>query len=381
MKIAYVTTYDATDIKYWSGLGYFIYKDLEKKGLDIQLIGNLRVKNELWEKTKQYFYRLVRKQIYRIERNPAVIRAFGKEIRSRMDPDCDLVFSPASIPIALLATDKPIVFYTDATVDVMRDYYPEFKKYCRQTIYDSERMEQAAIANASAVIYSSNWAAKSAVEHYGAPKDKVAVIPFGANTVCPYSNEEIREIILKRGQTVLKLLFIGVYWERKGGDIALETVRRLNKQGVRAELHLVGKMPRKDWPEFVVNHGFISKSTQQGIDEFNRIISESHFLFLPSRADCTPIVFSEANSFGLPCISTRTGGIPEIVVDGKNGFTLEPDASAEKFATKIAEIFTHRDQYNKLAISAREEYKSRLNWDVSMTKLVEYLENLMAGHH
>ena len=41
LKIAYITTYDATDVNNWSGLGYYIAKTLEKHVGDIEYVGNL----------------------------------------------------------------------------------------------------------------------------------------------------------------------------------------------------------------------------------------------------------------------------------------------------------------------------------------------------
>jgi glycosyltransferase involved in cell wall biosynthesis len=61
--------------------------------------------------------------------------------------------------------------------------------------------------------------------------------------------------------------------------------------------------------------GYISKSTQEGSEQIDRLLSDAHFLMLPTRADCTPYVIPEANSFGLPCITTNVGGIPTMVKD------------------------------------------------------------------
>ena len=44
-------------------------------------------------------------------------------------------------------------------------------------------------------------------------------------------------------------------------------------------------------PPFVKVHGFISKSTAEGKSKFNDLIGQSQFVILPTKADCTPIVF------------------------------------------------------------------------------------------
>ncbi len=108
---------------------------------------------------------------------------------------------------------------------------------------------------------------------------------------------------------------MGVDWHRKGGDIAYAVAKRLNQIGLPTELTVVGCQPliNEPIPKFVKSLGFIKKSAPEGKERLNRLIIESHFLILPSLADCTPMVFPEANSLGVPCLSTKVGGIPSII--------------------------------------------------------------------
>lgn len=45
---------------------------------------------------------------------------------------------------------------------------------------------------------------------------------------------------------MLRILFSGVDWERKGGEIAVDTVMQLNAAGIRATLYVAGI---KDLPQ------------------------------------------------------------------------------------------------------------------------------------
>ena len=44
MKIAYVTTYNATDIKNWSGIGYYMAKSLREQSILLEYVGPLKEK-------------------------------------------------------------------------------------------------------------------------------------------------------------------------------------------------------------------------------------------------------------------------------------------------------------------------------------------------
>jgi glycosyltransferase involved in cell wall biosynthesis len=86
-------------------------------------------------------------------------------------------------------------------------------------------------------------------------------------------------------------------------------------------------------------------------------------LFLPTRADFFGIVFSEASAYGLPSVSTDTGGVSGAVRDGVNGLLLPISAGPDDYANAITKLFSDEASYRDLARSARAEYESRLNWD------------------
>lgn len=90
-------------------------------------------------------------------------------------------------------------------------------------------MEQSALNRASAVIYCSEWR-NSAIKDYGISREKVHVVPYGANIDSAPTKEQIVDYVGKRSESnVCKLLFLGVDWQRKGGEIAYNTMLELNK--------------------------------------------------------------------------------------------------------------------------------------------------------
>jgi len=47
------------------------------------------------------------------------------------------------------------------------------------------------------------------------------------------------------------------------------------------------------------------------------------------------MVFPEANSYGVPVITTRTGDVPHVVHEGVNGHLLPVEATADAYADLI----------------------------------------------
>ena len=72
--------------------------------------------------------------------------------------------------------------------------------------------------------------------------------------------------------------------------------------------------------------------------QFLNILFNTHLLFVPTRADCTPIVFCEANAFGIPVITTDTGGVSSIIKNGENGFAFPLDATPDEYANTIQSL-------------------------------------------
>lgn len=299
----------------------------------------------------------------------------------RLPSDAEVVFAASPIPLTYLKSDKIKVFYADANfADMINYYYPGFFNLSARTIKMRNKMEQDALNNCDLVLYSSDWAANGAKNNYKInDTDKIKVVPFGANCECTRTKDDIAKIIDNKQKNVCNLLFVGVDWERKGGCIALQTAKILHEKGVKVRLDIAGirKCPI-ELPDYVENHGFISKTTQEGKEKINNLFEKAHFFILPTRADCTPVVFGEAASFGLPVLSTKTGGVQSVVFDNKNGKLFELSDKSEKYAEYIQTTFVNFENYKNLCFSSFEQYETRLNWKVAGQKILEYIEELVA---
>jgi glycosyltransferase involved in cell wall biosynthesis len=59
--------------------------------------------------------------------------------------------------------------------------------------------------------------------------------------------------------------------------------------------------------------------------EIGPLYQEADIFVMTSDYEGTPNVLLEAMAVGLPVVATRVGGVAEIVLDGENGFLVEPD--------------------------------------------------------
>ncbi|MBW4668685.1 MAG: glycosyltransferase family 4 protein [Cyanomargarita calcarea GSE-NOS-MK-12-04C] len=387
MKIAYATVYDVLNKGTWSkhlqGLctaGSYIAKNLVDENTNINYIGPLKKSFSVLTRTKWSLYRNVFKKDYYSWAEPLVARNYAYQIETKLNfADCDVVLCPENvIPIAYLKCKQPIVLWTDATLNSLINFYRHLDNLCDETIENIYKLEKKALNRCDLIIFTSEWAANNAIETYAISPSKIKVVPFGANLESNRSYEDIRSCVESKTQSPFKLLFMGVDWVRKGGSTALQIATELNNFGLKTELLVVGCQPPINvrLPDFVKVIDFIDKSKPEGLDKINKLFAEAHFLVLPTLADCTPHVFAEANSFGVPCISTNVGGIATLIQDNLNGRTFSVSASVSEYCDYIISVMTNYGDYQKLALSSFEEYQSRLNWNVAVKNVKELMMEL-----
>ena len=271
----------------------------------------------------------------------------------------DWIFAPASSSAFVCAEfDCPVIYYTDATFKLLVDSYPAYSKMLRSSIKAGNAIERAALQRARYSLVPSRWAAASALTDYQTPEDRVGIIPMGANLVSPPSREQA---LNERDDAVFHMLFIGVWWERKGGSIALETLKELRRRGIPAVLTVCGCNPPEKASD-VQTYSFLDKSNPTDTQLLHSLFLRSHVFILPTRADASPMVLSEAAAYGLPCLSTRVGGVPEIVLDGETGNLFPLDAPVSDYADAAQRLWENKDLLRRQRSAARDRYEQYLQW-------------------
>jgi glycosyltransferase involved in cell wall biosynthesis len=380
MDIAYVTTYNASDVTQWSGLGHYISECLKGISTRVDYVGPLSQRIPPYLRIKHRFYSRVLKQGVEPNRHPSVAKNYSDQVASMLERvRADIVFSPGTIPIAHLKCKQPIVFWTDATFAGLVNFYPGMFNVAKESVQFGNELEQLALNNCRLALYSSDWAAKTALNNYSVDQSKIHVVPFGANLTSETSLEGVKAVISARPANKLKLLFLGLDWRRKGGDIAVEVARQLIRMGIKAELHVVGPEIEElnQLPDFVIPHGRIGKTTAAGREKLESLLADSHFLLLPTRAECYGVVFAEACSYGVPSVTTNVGGVGTAIKNGVNGWAFDLESDPSEYASYIFGLMSDYSRYKELALSSYNEYLLRLNWGAAGKRVKALLQSVL----
>jgi glycosyltransferase involved in cell wall biosynthesis len=173
------------------------------------------------------------------------------------------------------------------------------------------------------------------------------------------------------------LAFVGLDWERKRGDLAVETARALVRRGYKVRLEVIGAVPPTPYdPDLVTVHGYVSKATPAGRALFQDIMGRAHLVLVPTKQECFGIFAAEANAYGLPVISTDTGGLADVIENGVNGYLLPLAAGAEAYADKIAEVFENRGLYENLRAGSLARSRTVLNWQAWGHRAAEVIDTV-----
>ena len=278
----------------------------------------------------------------------------GRVSRERFD----VVFAPmGSTSLAGLEADIPVVYTSDATSRLMDGYYESHTGLSDDLKHRLDAIEGDAIRSASWLPYPTSWVAGSAVEHFGAERERVEVIPYGANI------DRWPERI-PRDRPGARLLLMGLEWRRKGADTAVEAVRILRQRGVEATLTVMGCTPPAQLDRTDLRlEPFFNKDTPEGAAKFERAMREHDIFILPSKAECFGHVMCEAAAYSMPLLANRTGGLSEVVIDGKTGYLIGADEGPEGYASRIEEMLSDGERYLAMSRAARDDFEQRLNWD------------------
>lgn len=166
-----------------------------------------------------------------------------------------------------------------------------------------------------------------------------------------FKDIRIKKSIEKRD--TINLLFLARIDYLKGTDIAIETMRILNKRFKnRFLLNICGdgvlyedmrNMVNSNNIENIIFHGYV-----KGEDKKNAFDKNDIFFFPTCYGEGLPVSMLEAMYYGLPIISRKVGGIPDWVINNENGFITE-SKSPKLFAELLMELSNNYYIYEKMS--------------------------------
>ncbi|MBQ0152662.1 MAG: glycosyltransferase family 4 protein [Chryseobacterium sp.] len=359
MKIGFYSSAPLEDKRNWSGTMFKMYEQIIAYGHEaiwIPTISYTPSEERTYEKLEKIFHRVFNRG-YNKHLNIYKAKKAAKHLQHVLENlDIDVLFVPTKInDFAYLKTKTPIIYLNDANVAQLLNYYPYYSGFGALSKWETKYLEKKGLHNSSIAIFSSDWASHYAINQYAVDKEKVKTLKFGANIIVPEHLE------FNKDKNEYVFLFLAVDWTRKRGQLAYESLKILRNKGLSVKMLIIGCNPpiNEDWVTIIP---FLNKNNPSEFKELQDYLQSSHFLFVPTVADCTPIAFCEAAGYGLPVISTDTGGVNAHVENNYNGLLLPQNALANDYAMAIEKLLQNPNLVQEMSHNARTKYEEELNW-------------------
>lgn len=357
----------------WASTHFYIYRALRRLGIDtVHVAGKEIAAHHAKYNVRKSNRRQSGKQPAPF--TPELTQAVKQDIeRNNYDA---VIALHASTVVPDLEINCPLVYVTDATAALLNDYYPKRQELSADDVRWLNDCEQATITRADAVLVPTQWAAESVLHDYGAEASRVHAFEWGGNLDnLPDLTDKSRH---KEGNA-LRFLFVGLDWERKGGDIATEIIELLQAKGIDAALTVVGAaIPRKHRSSFVRSVGMLNRANPDESEQLDQLFQSADFYIHPARAECYGHVLCEALGFGVPVIATQTGGISQCVIDGETGVLLPPDSLAEDYAERVLKLIADKASLEEMQTNAVLDFRKRLNWDRWASRAQQVVQELLS---
>ena len=212
------------------------------------------------------------------------------------------------------------------------------------------------------VVVWSEWARKGYTSD-GVDESKIRVIP-----------PPFPIILDRKDHDGINILFLGRDYKRKGGDTALAAFRELRKECNDVRLLYVGKIRDPTMLKVVQDDRTIyyrESITQKEL--LSEIYPKSDIFLLPCRAEAFGMSLAEAQSRGIPAVSSRISAVPEIIKDGVTGYLNEP-SDLQGFVSSLMRLLdsSNRDTMSKRSLDMVAE---RYSPDKISSQLLETYMN------
>jgi len=367
-KILFLTRLDPKKIHSWSGTNYFMLQAL-KKNFSVITVGPLSNRIRILYVLKRFFLSIFNIK-YDIDRPILIAKDFAKQIEFKIKKlSFDAVVVSDTYLASYFKTKKPIFIFTDVCFSTYYNHYFNNSKISQKTITDGDYCEKLALQKSKKVILTSDWAINNSSKYYNINNEKFKKLPFGANILKIPKKKYLFNIINKKNFDVCNLVSIGVQWDRKGMEKAVQLTEKMNQMGQDTKLYIIGAIPPKntELSKNIILVKFLDKN--KDIEEFNKILFNSHFHVLFSKSEAFGVVNCEASAYGLYTITHDIGGIEGAIFNNKNGFRFSKDHKMDEISKHIINIFKNQKKFIKNSYSSRNIYEKKLNWNIIGKKL------------
>ena len=366
MKIVGLTLGDPLSTTSRSGVNYNVFTRLKNSNLcelidvyDLDLHGFAKI---ILAAKKFSFNRV--KWGNKLHQSPDAFKIrtrYAETYLKNLQYKTDLIYQDGAMFYPGKKTDIPFVSYHDsnAILSAKGGKYAHGSHYAGRILRETLNQEKLVYENATIIFTMSDWLKSSLIDDFGIKEEKIKTVYAGTNLKIEDFNKSYD------GRTIL---FVGNDFKRKGGQVLLEAFKVVKTKIKDAKLKIVGPHLAIDQPGVELIGNIADKSVLEGL------FKDASIFVLPSLFEPFGIVFAEAFTYKTPCIGTNICAMPEIIEDGKGGFTV-PTNNISILADKIINLLEDEKLSKAMGEFGFKKVQELLNWDVVVQKMINHCVN------
>ncbi len=213
------------------------------------------------------------------------------------------------------------------------------------------------------------------LKHKVCRREQIVTIPLGFDFVQPYPGKSLRSKYNISNDKVI-VACIGRLAKIKNHDMFIHIAEKVIKTDPNIQFLIIGDGERRDELQEQIN----SKGLQQSViitgffDDLNEYYSEIDISVLTSINEGTPVTVLEAFFFNVLVLSTKVGGVPDLITDHYNGFLFDVD-DQNSFVRLILVFANDRDKYQDILTHANQFVREHFSLQKSSNQLQRLYEN------
>ena len=173
---------------------------------------------------------------------------------------------------------------------------------------------------------------------------------------------------------------VGVLRRQKALDVLIQAAAILRAEFPRLRVLMVGSGPEREPLEKLIVE--LDLSSTVSLLGYRTDVPELLPIFDVAAASSdfegSPLSILEYMEAGLPVVSTRVGGVPDLVEDGVTGLLVNPGDPAA-LAGALAELLGDRERRAEMGLKGRKRRRSEFDIDVMVERFEQLYEELYRG--
>lgn len=171
---------------------------------------------------------------------------------------------------------------------------------------------------------------------------------------------------------------VGTLNRIKGMQYLIRAMDRVHQEFPEAKLEIIGDGPFKNKLVKEVEKYKLKKIVKfvGFTNEVEKYLTKFDLYIQPSLSESFGLAIVQAMNIGLPVIATNTGGIPEVVTDGKSGVLVKP-ADSKELATAIIELLRNPKRGKIMGEMGRQDVRIKFNLEDMIDELESVYEEVV----